>query len=260
MYGGSILATGDSPLSQSSMCHQSFTGVDLSAMSTTQHFINNSIQIAFGHLLLRNCKLNTSWVLSSGTWAGGSAIELIGCDGTTSRTASIQDYEFESFAGTIDLETTILRTGGADDQSAGAFSYVILPRANSTREGTVARLETPWFSVWVAEGSATATIYVTNAVGDYNLDEMGAEFYAPDDADSSQFDITRDAPDTRLLDSSTAATDDTDSTWVTHNTFKQKFTATINPGYEGILLGRLWVAKRQASPDAVYVDPLIEIV
>lgn len=53
---------------------------------------------------------------------------------------------------------------------------------------------------------------------------------------------------------------DSTSTWAAPAANPQQYDITINPGYEGKLYFRLNVAKPQAVPDSVYLDPMALVV
>ena len=187
----------------------------------------------------------------------------VGCSDTTSQAvgSSIQNYQYSDAFGSIVNESTIVRTGGADDDATGLFSYAMTPNASATLEGSGANLASSWMSVWVAGGATTLTVYIANssASTDYNQDEAWVEFYTPDAGDTAQHDQTFFPAGARLLDSSTAITDDTGSTWGTGGNNHQKFSATVTTGFEGFAYARLHLAKREASPTTLYLDPAIAV-
>ena len=205
------------------------------------------------------------------------SVELIGCSSVTSitNTDSIQAYDFENAFGTISEEVTIVRTGGADDQATGVFTYAHTPHANIGLASSNAALKSRFMRVWVDGGtSITLTIFTTHDnAGSINRDlyesEMWAEVFTPDNGDTAQHDFTAIATaaptlgdqDIERLFSSTTATgaDDTASTWATHNTYKRKFTVTFTPGYAGWAYARVYLAYNNATPVTVYIDPKIEI-
>ncbi|RKZ99889.1 MAG: hypothetical protein DRQ42_06795, partial [Gammaproteobacteria bacterium] len=174
--------------------------------------------------------------------------------------SSIQDYRYEDAFGTIDSEATIVRTGGADDGASGAFSYAMTPKADGTLEGSCAALKSPWLTTWVEGGSQTLTIYICNdtASTDYLEDEVWVEFYTPDSGDTAQHDLTFDPTD-HILESATTITDDTGSTWGAGGNNHQKLSVTVTTGFEGFAYARLHLAKRQATPDTLYLDPVIVV-
>ncbi len=263
-YGGTYDATTSAdPICHSTLCDSGvlWKGVDISSAGSKDICGTGST----GEFELINCKMSASTGLTSGTptFQGFSIVAIqSSADTSVSNTGSIQDYSSVAVHGTIDLEQTIVRTGGADDDATGGFSYAMSTHANSTLEGSAAKLSSPWFSVWVDGGaSKTLTVYICNSTAstDYNEDETYCEFYTPDAGDTAQFDQTFNPGTARILDSSTAVTDDTGSTWGSGGNNHQKFSATVTPGYEGFAYARVHLLKRQATPDTLYLDPAIVV-
>ncbi len=260
MTGGSLLSTvSASVIDNTGQCTKVFTGVDFSAIGTTP-FINSTG--GQNQVTIKNCKLPSVFNKFGSAPTGGATIEVIASSDTTSQAAdsSIQDYEYEDAHGTIDAEFTAVRTGGADDGASGAFAYAMTPSANGTLESSSAALKSPWMSVWVAAGSQTLTIYISNDAGtDYNEDEVRCEFYTPDAGDTAQHDQSFDPAGARLFPSTTAVTDDA-STWGGDGAGNgQRMSTTATIGFEGWAYARLHLAKRQATPDTLFLDPKIGV-
>ena len=226
-----------------------------------------------GIVILRNCKLPATYSLTGTAFTTMSAsIECIGCSANTAAktdTDSYQDYEFENQYGTVDVVTTPVRTGGADDGASGQFSFALVNFASAATAGQLnGAVSTPWMSVWVEGGvSQTLTVYATNdGTNSADLDdiEMWCDFYYPDSADTAQHTAIYDPPynDRADITVSAQSNDDTGSTWTTgSDTYKQKFTTgAITPGFTGFAFARVTVAQDHATPDTVYVDPQIEVV
>ena len=236
-------------------------GVDLSGLDSATELHGAAQQ---GLLTYRNCEFPATYTRFVSTPTSNHVrLEMIGCsdDSSVSNTSSIPDYVSEDLYGTVEAEFTKVRTGGATDGAAGAFSYKMTATANGVLESSNANLASPWLSVWVDGGSSiTLTVYIANdGAGDLNEDEVWTEFYTPDAGDTAAFDQNFDPALARLISSSTAVTDDTTSTWGGSLGNAQKMSATITPGYEGYAYARVHVAKRQATPDPVYIDPEIEV-
>ena len=235
-------------------------GLDLSGSSASSY-----MTFGEGITVFSNCKIPATMANATASITSSvGSFTSIGCNSATSKDngTSYQDYSYEDMFGTIDDEATIVRTGGADDGASGLFSYAMTAKADKTTEGTADTLKSPWLSVWVGGGaSKTFTVYICNdtASTDYNEDEVRCEFYTVDDADTAQHDQTFDPANAYLLESSTAVTDDTGSTWGTGGNNHQKFSATVTPGFEGLVYARVHLAKRQASPDTLYLDAKIAV-
>lgn len=240
-------------------------GWDFSSLGNKTLQIPGTSAQLLGKIKLVNCKAPVTFTI----WGGSSthpsvSIELIACNDTTSQAvgSSIQDYIYEDIYGTIDAEFTAVRTGGADDGASGGFSYAMTPRASATLESSQATLKSPWMRVWVEGGSNTLTVYIANdsASTDYNEDELWCEFYTPDSGDTAQHEQNFDPADARLFASSTAVTDDTGSTWGTGANNHQKMSVSVTTGFEGVAYARIHLAKRGATPDTLFLDPVIEVI
>jgi len=264
MMGGSILFTATaSVIDNAATGHglKTFTGVDISGLGTTT-FVN---QAGGSNIIkIRNCILPAVFNKYSSSPTLGSTMEVIASSDTTSVgvTSSIQDYEYEDVHGTIDAEFTAVRTGGADDGASGAFAYAMTPSASSTLESSQAILKSPWLGpIWVEAGSQTAKVHIANDGGvDYNEDEMWTEFYTVDVGDTAQHNQTFNPANTRLFASSTAITDDAVSSWGgTAANGQEMSTGALVYGFEGPIYARVSLAKRQVTPDTVFVDGLIEV-
>ncbi|MGR3221059.1 MAG: hypothetical protein ACUZ8H_14780 [Candidatus Anammoxibacter sp.] len=238
-------------------------GVDMS--SATGITISGQGQ-GYNLIRLLNCRMPSSYSLVSGAKLRDYQVELIGCSDVTSvgSTDSIQDYLSSEIEGTVDNEFTVVRTGGADDGASGGFSRSMTPYINSTLEGSSAALKSPWMPVWIKAGANTLTAYFCNSATEdsgnlFNENEVRAEFYTPDSGDTAQHEQTFNPANSHLLESSTAITAD-GSTWGTGGNNKQKLSATITAGFEGLAYVRLHYAKRFASsPITLYLDPKIVV-
>lgn len=235
-------------------------GVDFSNSTDPNIF---TISKANGFAILRNCRFPASHSLTTGTSVGKWRIEAYGCGETASGiSTSEQSFKTASHEGTVDVETTKVRTGGADDGAAGGFSHDFSTIAGNTTEGYNS-LYGPWMKIWV-EGdgtSKTLTVYFTSDSGntratDWDDDEVWLEALYPDDAGGSKYDYQ--TLQMTLLGTASAVTDDTGSTWAAGTQNDQKLQATIAPDYEGMVYCRVHFAPG-ANAETIYVDPEIEI-
>jgi hypothetical protein len=212
-------------------------------------------------LILQNCAIHASLALTSGTAIGPYFIELHHCNNVTSKTSgSILDFAAAYITGDILEETTAVRTGGASDGAAGAFSHAFTPNVNGTRDQYYPLIG-PWMHLWVVgDGTAqTVTVYIANSgAADYNDDDVWLEVMSPSDGGTAQH--SHDTNQMDLLGTPSAVTDDTGSTWGTGGNNHQKLEVSIDPDYEGPLYCRVHFAKNfGASPETLYVDPLPEV-
>lgn len=241
-----------------------FSGFDLS-----QGSLVNLASIGSGGdgcILFRNCKLPATYALYTGTpTASFWSITLVACSvntGARGATTSFQDFEYADYHGTVDAEATAVRTGGADDNASGGFSFALTPAVDRTLEGTQAAVVSPEMRVWLSGGSNTLTVYIANSSvsTDFNENEVWLEVLTPDSGDTAAHEINFDPATSHLLESSTAITDDTGSTWGSGGNNHQKLSVTVTAGFEGVAYARLFYAKRFASnPVTLYLDPKIAV-
>ena len=262
VFGGGMAATANpTVLLRADAAFAEFTGFDMTNLG------NNTIQspTADGRVSFTNCKTPATFTeLGSTPTKSSYSLTMVGCNSNTAAktsTESFPDYYYGDAFGSIVNHPTIVRTGGADDSASGAFSYAMTPHANATLEGTGANLKSPQMAVWLAGGANTLTVYFCNdsASTDYNEDEVWIEWFTPDAGDTAQHDQTFTPAGAGLLDSSTAITDDTGSTWGTGGNNHQKLSITVTTGFEGWAYARLHLAKRSATPDTLFLDPKIEV-
>lgn len=175
---------------------------------------------------------------------------------------SFQDQEWESYWGSISMETTVVRSGGADDGGDGGYSLALTPTAGRTME-SLTGLFTDWIcGVVGGDGTAkTLTVYIANSSGaDLQDDDVIVEVISPSEDGNikSVFTHTRLAP----LDTPANITDDAVSDWGSGagSNNAQKFEITITPKYTGIVMVRVGFMKYYAaSPATLYVCPKFEI-
>jgi len=249
-------------------------GHDISGLGNkTIHNLDSSSQGSHDKYI--NCAIPaTVTLVNSATPVNRAvAVSFINCANASSvaATDTVRDYYYKDYYGIIEMEETVVRTGGADDQTdSGLFSYIMTPDVNHTLEGTSNVLKSPWLRVWVVGGANTLKVYTVHdndvegagAIDrDLYEDELWCEFYTPDAGDTAQPDQTFDPSAPRLFESTTATgTDDTTSTWATYNTYKRYFTVALTQGYSGWAYARIHYAKAfSANQIAVYVDPKIEV-
>ncbi len=153
---------------------------------------------------LWNCKTPVNHILISGTPQDNFSIANYGSDDNTGLGAgdSEQALEIETFQGTVDIETTIVRTGGATDLADGLFAYAVI--ANRVTDNVVGVL-VPLLDIWV-EGDGTAktyTAFIANSMVSTDLqdDEIYLRLELPSAAGISKYDYLPDegAPRTGTL-------------------------------------------------------------
>lgn len=258
MIGGTIILDGATPakLVGTTEGLVSFNGVDMTDTSSMA-LASSGMK---SHLKIYNCGISATVVLYETTANVLSSVEIVAGDSLTTRSdaASIRDYMYEDAFGTIDADFVQIRTGGASDEASGEFSYAMTPNANATLESSNATLKSPEIAVWVIAGSQTLTIYIANDGGvDYNEDEVWIEMLTPNANDQANHELNFFPGDARLFPSTTPITDDTTSVWGGTAANRQKLAIAVNPGFEGEARVRLHLAKRQATPDTLFLSPKI---
>jgi len=212
-----------------------------------------------------NCKTPASHVLITGTATEMYTVVNYGSEDQTGlgSSDSEQQYEKRTLEGTVDIEKTVVRTGGANDGATGGFSLAVV--ANNVTDNFVG-VRTPWMRTFVkGDGTAkTLTVFIANgdAEAAANLledDEIFLEVLFPSETGISMFDYLPNdgAPGDgggrgQLL--GTPADIATDSSvWASGGNNVQKLTQAIAPDYHGAVYFRLHYSK-SASPPTLYVD------
>ncbi len=242
-------------------CHKlSFRGIDLSDQAHTLMFTDN---LDDGELVLENCKLNASTAFITGAVLGQQyRLEAYGCSSTTGKTTGGSFLEFDVVAntGVITQETTVVRTGGADDGGDGAYALAFTPNIDGTRDATLGLIG-PWTDFYL-EGDGTAqtvNLFICNSAAEAggNLlqdDEVAMELEYMSPLGDALYDN-----ETTLVDlEATPSNVTTDgSTWGTGGNNKQVLSKAVSPDYTGMVRVRMVVYKHySSSPVTTYQDPL----
>ncbi len=247
-----------------------FYGCDLSGCSASGIF--NIAGLDGGGAELWNCKMPASHTLTTGTANGLYMIANYGSEDSASLDSadSEQALEIHTHEGTVDIETTVIRTGGADDEatdSGGPFAWALVP--NNVTDNFVG-VVSPWMEKWVlGDGTAkTATVFFANGAAESAAnrledDEIYLEVMFPDEAGSSiyQYLPNDGAPSDgggrmQLLGTATDIATDS-STWGSGGNNKQKFEQSIAPDYRGLVRARVHYSK--SSGPTLYIDPAMTV-
>lgn len=226
--------------------------VDLSNFGTTFDIVNSNV---FGfEFTIQNCKLPSGWSgnLHNGTLSVRNKINLWNCDdGDT-----FYRVWLERLYGTIREETTIVRSGGANNGTV-TWSLKMTTNANATPPHTylvspdILRRVDPddvgspkTLTVEIMHDSATAL----------QDNEVWLEVSYPSDTGSPLSSLAHD----RRADALTAAADQASSaeTWTTTgltNPNAQKLSVTFTPQNPGVYVCRVVLAKASKT---IYVDQL----
>ncbi len=244
-----------------------FYGCDLSGCSASGTF--DITNMRGGTAELWNCDMPASHTLTTGTATARYRVANYGSDNTASlgSTDSEQLLEIHTLEGTVDIETTAVRTGGADDGAAGGFSYALVP--NSVADNFVG-VVSPWMYIWV-EGDGmgkTLTVFIANsdaesAANNIETDEAYLEVAFPSEAGDSMYDYlpdegaSGDGGGRMQLLGTPADLTTTSETWGSGGNNDQKFSQSIAPDYQGPVYCRVHYSK--VSGPTLYVDAKPEI-
>ena len=216
-----------------------------------------------------NCRMPASHILSTGTATGFYTVINYGSEDSTGLTTggSEQALEIHTHQGTVDIETTVVRTGGATDLADGLFVYAIV--ANNVTENFVG-VEVPLRDIWV-EGDGTAktyTVHIANSLAessptnDLHDSEGYLRIESPSGAGLSMYDYLPDegAPGDggglmQLLGTPADLANHAGTTWAVNGNNEQEISNSIAPDYEGVIHGTLILSSERGSL-IVYADPL----
>lgn len=254
--GGSLLSGGTSPTTliiPSGPANLYIRGLDLSNASAGINLITagNSVRSVW-----QNCRLPASW---SGAFVTGTIgnyterYEFYNCDSAdTNYRIYVRDY-----SGTLDQETTIVRTGGASDGTT-PLSWRIVTTANAKE--TPVPFVTPPISVWneTVGSSVTATVEI---IHDSVTDLTDAEVWVEVEyLGTSGFPLSSTITDQRSDILGSAANQATSAaSWATTgmtNPNEQKLSVTFTPQEKGFITARVFVGKASYT---LYVDPEITV-
>jgi hypothetical protein len=202
--------------------------------------------------LIERCKLASGVaVISGGAEASfsGTTVRMHSCDdGTNNR---VYRFYEGTYAGTVQQETTNVRTGGASDGTT-SLSFNMTTSANS-KFGMP--LESPEIVEWnsLTGSSHTATIQI---ISDYTLTngDIWLELEYLGDSGDPKGTLVTSRKASILASSSNVAT--SSATWGGSQTTPQQLQVTFTPQQAGPVKARIYLAKPSAT---VYVDPLITI-
>lgn len=230
-------------------------GVDISQYGSGKNILDSWFRGTI--IQIHNCQHDPASSLTNETKDEKFTLKIHASNNDTGKSSGSSVLEFrEAYPeGQIEIETTAVRTGGANDGASGAFSLAATTNANLTsenRRGLLVRL----FPIWV-EGDGTSktltVFFAKSASVDWDDDEIGLKVLSMDDGGTSQFDLTEDVA--AQLATPASHTDDMASSWGTGANNPQSMSVSIAPDYEGYVQPIVEIFKREASPTTVYLDP-----
>ena len=225
------------------------SGVDFSGVGTGSHLCG-TVAASPVDVTFRNCKLPAGWTgsLFASSPVAGMRCEMHNCDsGDTNYRLWTQDL-----AGTVKSETTIVRTGGANDGTTG-LSWQMVSAANA--EYPLIDLASPEIVIWneITGSAKTITIEVITDNVTLTDEECWLEVQY---LGTSGFPLGVFLTDAKSDVLATAANQTTSSaTWTTTGLttpVKQKLEVTFTPQEKGFVHAKVMLAKASTT---VYVDP-----
>lgn len=250
--GGSFAATGTVPttLFTSGITGQTIIrDCDLSAITGTIMNLSTANSSPGTSTNLQNCKLGSGVAIAANSntaGPGGPFIKAHNCDNA----ATNYRYYYAYYFGTVQQETTIVRSSGATNGTT--------PESWNITTNSSTNYWTPFVSeeieLWQdTTGSAvTATFFLTSNTA-LNNNDVWLEVEYPSSASNPLGTVVT----TRMVPLGTPAALTSDSsTWGGSITNKYKIAATFTPQMKGPVKCRIYVAKPSIT---IYVDPLFSI-
>ena len=199
------------------------------------------------------CKLpdDAGFVLSQGSavYYNSGKVTVRHCSSTN----KTYDFYEESYEGTVDDETTIVRTGGASDGTTGISCKMV---SSAGCVDNLIALESPPITGWTSSTTEkTFTIeFVHDSATALQNDEIWMELeYPANNTDG----LGAIAKSKCAVLGTPADTTDSSETWTTTgmaNPNTRKLSVTVTPGKAGPLCARVYLAKASTT---VYIDPMI---
>jgi hypothetical protein len=224
-------------------------GVDLSAAGSGKNLLNAQASATGARFRFIDCKINAAVTkVVPMTLFAGSEVDFLRSD------ASGINYTISNYriSGTLDHETTIVRTGGASDGTT-PIAWKIVTTANCTYS---LPFECPPIAIWndTTGSSKTATvegIWGSGAVP--NDDDIWLDVEYLGDASSPQGSFVNDGK-ADLLTTAAGQASSTE-TWG-GSTTKFKLAVSFTPQQKGWIYARVKCAKASST---FYVDPLVTL-
>lgn len=226
-------------------------GIDLSGLGSNPIY---SLGLDWcGFFTAERCKLGTSFALTTGSFSGPHSAELAfdNCD------SGDTNYKMarRSYAGDVDQETTIVRSGGASDGTT-AISWKMTSSANVTFHTPLA---SPDIYIWNETIGSAITITAEVVTDNVTLTD-GEAWLELDYLGNSGFPYAAFADDAQADTLASPANQTTSSvTWTTTGLttpVKQKLAVTVTPQEKGLIRAKVNLAKASAT---MYVDPKLDI-
>ena len=228
-------------------------GVDLSLVTAT---LFDSTPSGVLNVKLLKCKLGSSVAISADTLLNRAdfTAEIVNSDSADTN----YRYHKTAYQGTVDQETTIVRSGGGNDGTT-SLSRKLVTTANSKIYSPL-KIELP--PVWNETIGSSITVTVEVVTDNVTLTDvqgwLGVEYLGTSGFPLSLFADDRASDDNALLGSGTNQATSSVS-WVTtglSTPIKQKFVVSFTPQEKGGIYPTVYLAKPSTT---MYADLKVEI-
>jgi hypothetical protein len=230
----------------------SIRGVDLSALGSNSIFDISKVGPA--KLELRGCKLGSSFSLTTGSIASTGAVflDVVNCDSGSTN----YKERYYRYAGDIQDETTIVRSGGASDGTT-AKSWKLATNASAS---LINPLESPPILVWNETTGSSVTVTACVVTDNVTLkdDECWIEVEYLGTSGNPLASTQSDRKATVLTTAANQTTDGT-SSWTTTGLttpVKQTLDVSFTPQKKGLFRATVKLAKASTT---AYLDPKLTV-
>lgn len=224
-----------------------FEGCDLSALASG-HIIVGAVASAL-KVIFVNCKLGASVTIAATPTIDASIIDLINCDSA----ATTNRQERYTYAGTLSTETTVVRSGGAND-SVQSMSWKIITTANTNNTFP---FETFPIDTWNSKVGQTVNVnleILNDGVTLQNSD-IYLDVYGLTDTTDPLASLISSGPADPLAAGANISS--SSASWVTTgltSPIAQKITVSFTPQTQGYIRAYVRIPKVSKT---IWVDPAI---
>lgn len=252
IHGGSVLGGSTQPTalfnhSSGVLIVEDF---DLSNCSSSVNIA--SVGTNYAMLLMRDCKLPASWSgsLVSGSPNALSVFEMINCS------AGSQNYKYmrQTLFGTVNDETTIVRTTGGASDGTTPLSWKLVSGSNTVFPHSALELQNILKWNDTVGSSVTATVEILTDGVTLKDDEIWMEVSYLGSSGQPLGTFLKNSRAAIATASNQASSTESWTTTGLGSPVTQKLTATFTPNMVGFLLLRVCLAKPSTT---VYVDPKV---
>lgn len=231
-------------------------GIDFSALGSGKNLVQIG-RASCARIQFVNCKLGASVTLTTGTHSGPGAIvlEMVNCDSSDTNYM----YYYQDYAGLIQQETTIVRTGGATDGTTSMSREMV----SSSNAKFFYPLILKDLSIWNETTGSSITLTVHIITDNVTLTDkecwLEVEYLGTSGFPLSLISNDSDTITDLLLGGSASNQTTSTETWTTTGLttpVKQQLSVSITPQEKGPIRCRVVLAKASTT---VYVCPKIEI-